>query len=302
MEGLNLKRGMTVVDATLGSGGHSEKILEKIGKKGRLVAFDVDRLAIESVREKWRIKRVDFEGRVFFADNNFSNLKEELEKWEIGKVDAILADLGWRMEQVEDEKYGMSFLRDSRLDMRFDQDDEKTKTAYEIVNNWEEKELKELFFRKGEEKNSAKIARKIVEKRKKEIIETTGQLAQLIEEICPRRGKKIHPATKVFQALRIEVNRELENLESFLEQSVEALKREGRLAIISFHSLEDWMVKDFFRTNARGCVCPREFPVCRCGKKAALKIISKKPIISMAEELAINPSARSARLRIAEKI
>jgi 16S rRNA (cytosine1402-N4)-methyltransferase len=232
---------------------------------------------------------------------NFKDIKNILKKLKIGKVDGILADLGWRIEQVKDKEYGMSFIEEARLDMRLDKCQKLD--AYEIINNYEEKELERVFREWGEIKLFKRLVKIIMERRREFPIERTTELAEIAKEsLSEKRG--IHPATKVFQALRIEVNDELSNLDKFLNRTFDVLKKKGRLAVISFHSLEDRLVKNFFRENARGCVCPRKIPVCVCGgdENKKLKIIAKKPLRPSTEELAGNFRARSAKLRIAEKI
>lgn len=299
IEGLNLKEGIIAVDATLGGGGHSEKILEKIGEKGKLIVIDLDESAIKSFEKKHSkdIKKK----RIYLFHDNFANLKEVLKKSGVGKVDAILADIGFSSIQMDDASRGMSFQKDSRLDMRLDKDSKIT--AKKVVNEYSRDYLENIFKVYGEEKFARNIAKRIIEARNAKEIETTGELARIIEGAIPKRfqNKKIHPATKVFQAIRIEVNQELENLKKFIPQAIESLNHNGRLAIISFHSLEDRIVKNIFLENARGCICPKNFPQCRCGNKPKIKIITKKPIISGEIEIKENPRSRSAKLRICEK-
>lgn len=302
IELLDLKPGMTVVDATLGAGGHSWLIMKKIGKQGTLIALDLDETAIEEFEEKVESEFDELEKpQIHLIKGNFKDIDVILKKIKIKKVDAILADLGWRLDQVKDEKYGMSFQVEAPLDMRLGREGELT--AGEIVNAWAEKDLAEIFFKYGEEKNSRKIAQAIVNFRKNKKIETTMELAGIIEEVNKNFSKRnFNPATKVFQALRIVVNDEIRNLEKFLEKSIEILNKQGKIGIISFHSLEDRLVKKFFRVNTRGCICPKELPICVCDSVRKLKIITKKPVIAGEEELKENPRARSAKLRIAERV
>jgi 16S rRNA (cytosine1402-N4)-methyltransferase len=293
IENLNLKGGAVVVDATLGSGGHAKSILEKIGKKGKLIAIDYD---IENIEKQ---KTAD---NIFLVNDNFANLGKILEGLEIEKVDAVLADLGISSDQLENEKYGLTFQKESPLDMRLDK--RNRLSAWTIVNKFKQEELEMIIKNFGEERFAKNIAKKIIEFRKIKKIETTMELAEIVKNAVPgkfRKGK-LHPATKTFQALRIAVNKELENLEKFIPQAIEVLRSQGRLVIISFHSLEDRIVKNIFRENARGCVCPKDFPKCVCGKKPRIKIISKKPIIPTFEEIAENLRSRSAKMRICEKI
>lgn len=311
IEGLNLKEGAVVVDATLGGGGHSREILKRIGKKGKLIALDVDEEAIKNFSSKFE-ERKPKAGNflvnphtntlVVGVKDNFVNLKNILGGLGVETVDAILADLGYSSDQMEDKARGLSFQKDADLDMRLDRSLEIT--AKKIVNEYAQSELEKILKIYGEEKFARSIARKIVEQRKNKLVETTLELVKIIESAVPEKYQhgKISPATKTFQALRIEVNRELENLEKFIPQAIEVLAPGGRLGIISFHSLEDRIVKNIFRVQARGCLCPKDFPQCVCGKKAQVKIITRKPLVPGDWEIKENPRARSAKLRIAEKI
>ena len=297
IENLNLKEGAVVVDATLGAGGHSKEISKKIGNSGKLVAIDYDKDSIEKPKKELNDKE-----NIILINDNFANLEKILEGLKIKKVDAILADLGISSDQLENEKYGLSFQKEAMLDMRLDKNNELT--AATIVNRYNQKDLDSIIKNFGEEKFARNIAKKIIEYRKGKKIETTTELAQIIESAVPERFRKgkIHPATRTFQALRIAVNKELENLEKFIPQAIETLNPEGRLAIISFHSLEDRIVKNIFRENAGGCICPKDFPQCRCGRKPKIRIITKKPIGPTAEEIIMNPRSRSAKLRVCEKL
>lgn len=304
IDGLNLEEGAVAVDATLGGGGHSLEILKKIGRTGKLVAIDQDERALENFKKRLKLEVGNSHpeyGKIFFAKDNFSNLKNILESLDIDLVDGVVADLGYSSDQMEDAARGMSFLKDARLDMRLDTAGRLT--AEKVVNEYSQAELEKILKNYGEERFAKNIARKIIEKRKTAPIETTLELVEIIGGALPERQKhqRIHFATRTFQALRIEVNRELENLKEFIPQAIEALSPGGRLAVISFHSLEDRIVKTLFRENARGCICPKEFPECRCGEVPKIKIITKKPIVSGAEETKENPRARSAKLRICEK-
>ncbi|MEK7598478.1 MAG: 16S rRNA (cytosine(1402)-N(4))-methyltransferase RsmH [Patescibacteria group bacterium] len=320
VEGLNLKKDAVVVDATLGGGGHSIAILKKIGVRGKLIAIDADENALErfkiqssksQIPNKFQfLKSKDIQPVInwqpkadnFLVKDNFANLKNILGGLGVETVDAVLADLGYSSDQLEDVERGMSFLSDAPLDMRLDQNG--VLTAKEIVNGYAQNELEKILKIYGEEKFAKSIARKIVEYRKNKAIETTLELARIIESAVSEKYKhgKISPATKTFQAIRIEVNQELENLEKFIPQAIDILATGGRLGIISFHSLEDRIVKNIIRENARGCICPPNFPQCRCGHKAKVKIITKRPIVPDEIEIKENPRARSAKLRIAEKI
>jgi 16S rRNA (cytosine1402-N4)-methyltransferase len=297
--GLNLKAGDIAVDATLGGGGHSQAILEKIGKRGKLVAIDWDAEAIKSFQRSLLIGQSKV---VHFVQDNFAKLNNILGGLQIKKATAILADLGFSSDQLEDPVRGLSFQKDGPLDMRLDPRSEMP--AWKIVNQYPLSDLEKIIRELGEERFAGRIARKICEARKKKRILTTGELADLIEKTIPgkRFFQRIHPATKTFQALRIEVNQELENLKSFIPQAIDNLAPGGRLAIISFHSLEDRIVKNIFRENARGCICPKSFPKCVCKRETKIKIITRKPIVPGNEEINHNPRSRSAKLRVCEKV
>ena len=299
IDALNLKEGMTVIDATLGGGGHSLEIIRKIGSSGKLIAFDVDELAIEKF--KLEMKKRDLKN-IILVNANFRNLTKELEELGIEKVDAILADIGYSSDQLESKERGISFQLEAPLDMRFDQKQELT--AKKIVNEYSQKELERILREYGEEKFVRNIVRGILKYREKKLFENTKELAEIIEENVPGKYRhgKIHPATKTFQAIRIEVNQELESLREFVPSALGSLKPRGRLAVISFHSLEDRIVKEIFRENARGCICPKNFPICLCHEKAKVKIVTKKPIIAQEKELEDNPRARSAKLRVCELV
>ena len=301
---LNLKPGMTVVDGTLGAGGHSVAILKRILPGGKLISIDWDRQAVDNfkvISEKLNIPKKN----LILASDNYANLSAIIRGLPdvTSGADAIFADLGFSSDQIEDAKRGFSFLRNGPLDMRYSQEAQKL-TAADIANGYSEKELVDIFWKYGEEKYAKKIAKEIVKVRKIRKIRETKELVEIILNTVHEKYKRarIHPATKVFQALRIEVNQELENLKEFLEQAVEILTDGGRLAVISFHSLEDRVVKDFFRKESRDCLCPPSFPKCVCAHKRGLKIITKKPIVPSEKEIRENPRARSARLRVAEKI
>ena len=291
IESLSLKNDSVVVDVTFGGGGHSQEILKKISE-GRLIGIDADEKAINE-------SELQNDPRVNLVINNFSDLENILENLKIKKVDAILADLGWSSDQLIGK--GMSFQENEELDMRLSQEQELT--AKKVVNEYEPKDLEKIIQKFGEERFFKSIVKKIVEYRAKRKIETTQELAEIIKEAIP---EKFHfgrnPATRTFQAIRIEVNQELENLKKFIGQAVKVLNPGGRLAIISFHSLEDRIVKDMFRENARGCICPPDFPQCVCGNKSKVAVITKKPITPEAEEIKKNLRSRSAKLRVCEKV
>lgn len=302
IELLKIKKGDVVVDATLGAGGHAVELLKTVGAEGRVIAIDVDEEAIVAVEEKLQKENPELLERVIFINDNFVNIAKVVQKLELSQEPhAIVADLGWRIEQIEGEKYGMSFQEDFPLDMRLGSKIGQI-TAADIVNSWDEQQLVDMLKVYGEEKAARPIARKIVEVRREEKIETTKQLADLVSEVKKSNRDRLHPATKVFQALRIATNDELENLKKFIAGSIEILESGGRLAIISFHSLEDRIVKNMFRANTGGCVCPKEAPACTCGAKTKIKIVTKKPVTASEEELRRNRRSRSAKMRVAEKI
>lgn len=298
VNGLQITSGDTVVDATFGGGGHSQALLEAVGETGKVIALDRDQSAIARFQKENVVPE-----NLFLVHANYSALRSVLDAQGIQQVDAILADLGFSSDQIEDDARGMSFLSEGPLDMRMDQTEEET--AERILNQTGVSDLARIFRTHGDEPAALKIAKAIARARTEKPISTTGELVAIIEKISPIReqGKKgSHPATKIFQALRIAVNQEREHLARFLESTVDTLKPEGRLAVISFHSGEDRAVKQFLAESAKDCVCPRVFPVCRCDKKATFKKLTQKGVRASEDEVAKNPRARSAVLRLAEKI
>lgn len=311
IEALKLKPGDVVVDATLGGGGHSEAILGEIGSTGTLIAIDADGDAIK--RFKAKSLKLKNKGRIFLINENFANLdnilsdlspiKQNFAKAEgVKKVDAILADFGTSSDQLEKADRGFSFQKDASLDMRMDQ--REGMTSGDVVNTYPEKDLVRIFREYGDERYGRKIAKLIVEQRRVGPIRTTKELVAVIEKSVPEKYKhqRIHFATRVFQALRMEVNKELENIRSFIPKAIKVLDKSGRLAVITFHSGEDKISKEIFRENARGCICPADFPICKCGRKPVVRLVNAKPIIPSSEEISENPRSRSAKLRIVEKI
>lgn len=299
IENLKLKNGDVVIDATLGGGGHSEEILKRILPDGILIAVDQDADAIEKFKVK--SEKLKVKGKIFLVNDNFANLDKILADLKIEKVDKIMADFGISSDQLEAER-GFSFQKDAPLDMRMNRKGEIT--AEKIIHNYSEEELARIFSEYGEEKFAKKIAREISKQRKVKPIKTTFDLVSIIENSIPEKYKhqRIHFATRVFQALRIEVNGELEKIKEFIPKTIEVLNKKGRLAVITFHSGEDRIAKEIFRENARGCICPPTFPVCRCGKEPKIRIVNKKPILPSAGETGSNPRSRSAKLRIIEKL
>lgn len=297
---LEPKPGEIFVDATLGLGGHTEAILESFGTT-KVFGIDQDAEAIGFAKERLR----KFGERFNITQANFSDVKEVLAESGLEKVDGVLADLGVSSLQFDSETRGFSFRFDAPLDMRMDAGDDSLETAAELLARLSEFEIAKIIYEYGEERSSRRIARSIVWKREKgEPVETTKQLANLVERSVKRGKKKdrIHPATKTFQALRIAVNGELEILEQFIRDSVDILKTGGRLVLISFHSLEDRIVKHTFRNLAGRCVCSPKIPVCVCGAEKKVRILTKKPIVPGEEELTENPRAGSAKLRACLKI
>ncbi|MFH0837817.1 MAG: 16S rRNA (cytosine(1402)-N(4))-methyltransferase RsmH [Patescibacteria group bacterium] len=293
---LNPEANKHVIDATLGLGGHSLEILKKIGPKGKLMTFDQDERNLKEAKK--RLKK--YEKQVIFIHSNFEHLAEFASKHHF-QPDAIFFDLGLSSPHIEDPERGFSFMKEGPLDMRYDR--RQKLTAERVVNSYSEKDLADILFYYGEERRSRMIAKRIVHARKNKRITSTLQLVRVIgSTIKPARRGGIHPATRTFQALRIYVNRELEVLEKALEQALKLLKKGGRLVVISYHSLEDRMVKNFFRDQTRNCICPKELPMCQCQFEKKLYILTRKPIIPSGIEVSRNPRSRSAKLRAAEKL
>lgn len=297
MEALNVKADGIYVDGTLGGGGHSSGICERLSDKGVLIGVDRDTAALEAAGE--RLSAYSCERRYIHA--NYSEV-EAIEAAAGGKVDGILLDLGVSSFQLDNAERGFSYMQDAPLDMRMNEDD--LFTAHEVVNEYSEKELARIIREYGEEKWASRIARFIVSERESKPIETTGELVEIIKKAIPAAARREgpHPAKRTFQAIRIEVNAELEHLKRALDSLPDLLAPGGRLAVITFHSLEDRMVKVAFDKRLNPCTCPKEFPVCVCGKVADVKKITRKPLVAGADELEENPRARSAKLRVIEKL
>jgi 16S rRNA (cytosine1402-N4)-methyltransferase len=295
----NLKPGDLCVDCTLGGCGHAMATLKAIGSDGLLIGIDQDMDAITNARNVLH----GFEDNVRLYHNNFSDLPGILKDAGIDGVNSILLDLGFSLNQLTRSKRGFSFKKDEPLDMRMDI--RNALTAYQVINTYSEKQLADIFFKYGEERFSRRLARAVTEKRAAAPIAGSLELAGIIENAMPGRAKakqKIHPATRVFQALRIEVNRELERLERFMQAVPSMLLKGGRISIISFHSLEDRIVKQQLRSFENGCTCPRQFPQCICGFVKQMESVTRKPVTADPDELKANPMARSAKLRVAQKI
>lgn len=294
IQAIEPKNGGRYVDATLGAGGHAWGILESSKPGGKLLGLDVDQQALDIAREHLE----EFQDRVILRHASYTTLDEQLTQLNWDAVDGIVIDLGVSSMQLDNQERGFSFQTDAPLDMRFDA--EQPLTAAHIINNMSESELSELIWRYGDEIKHKQIAHAI---QKAKPLETTSQLSEVIKRALKGKSKqRIHPATRTFQAIRIAVNQELSGLEKFLPLAVAALVPGGRLAIISFHSLEDRIVKHFFRKESRDCICPPHQPICTCQHRATIQILTRRPLLPTQKEVLNNSRARSARLRIAQKI
>ena len=283
------------IDATLGGGGHSGLILQQIKPNGRLISFDIDDDAIAAASERLK----DYKNLTIVKDS-YTNIKKVLQDINIDKITGgIVFDLGASYHQLTKAERGFSFSKNAPLDMRFNKSDEQS--AYDVVNTYSEADLVRIFSDYGEERFSKRIAKKIVEERKAKSIETTGELADLIINATPRVKSSIHPATRVFQAIRIEVNQELTNVKKALEEVLALLSNDAIISVISFHSLEDRLVKTFFKYHAQKCRCEKNQMICKCGPPQ-LEIITRKPLLASENEVKDNPPSRSAKLRVARKI
>ena len=295
IEGLNIKPDGIYVDGTLGGAGHSIKIVEKLSKNGRLVGIDRDTEALKAAKEKLK----DY-SNVTYVHGNHDDIKSVLQDLNIEKVDGILLDLGVSSYQLDEKARGFSYIGNSRLDMRMDQ--EQNLTAEIVVNEYKEEELSKIIFDYGEERFAKNIARNICEYRKQKRIETTEELVNIIEKSIPKSKQNDgHPAKRTFQAIRIEVNDEIKPLKNTVKNSIEVLKKGGRLVVITFHSLEDRAVKEAMIDAEGKCTCPKDLPYCVCGAVSLGKMITKKPILPTEEEQEENSISRSAKLRIFEK-
>lgn len=295
---LNCKPGKTYVDCTLGGSGHARTICQKIIPGGVLIGIDQDKDAIQNAKKVLK----PFDLTVHLLHDNFIHLPDILQQLNIAAVDGILLDLGISLDQLESSGRGFSFQRDEPLDMRMDAS--SSIKAEDLINQLEEKELKKIFSKYGEERWAAKIAKQVVRERQRRTIRSSARLAQIVCEAVPKQAlhQKIHPATRVFMALRIAVNRELERLELFMQNVADLLNPKGRLCILAFHSLEDRIVKHRIRALEKNCVCPPDFPKCVCNQKSVLRSLTKKVVRPSEAEIAANPMARSTKLRAAEKI
>lgn len=297
MEGLDIKPDGIYVDGTAGGAGHSSQIAARLAD-GMLIAIDQDKTAVAVASE--RLAR--FGDRAKVVRSNFYEVANVCESMGIEQIDGLLLDLGVSSYQLDTPERGFSYMADAPLDMRMD--DRAKISAYEVVNTYSEEKLKKILFEYGEERFSASIAAAIVRERQKKPIESTLELSNIIKYAIPPKAREggHHPAKRSFQAIRIEVNGELDVIEPAIRDAAKLLRKGGRIAIITFHSLEDRIVKQTFASLATGCTCPKNFPVCVCGNKPTLKVITKKPILPSAKELEENPRSRSAKLRVAEKL
>lgn len=303
IEYLNVKRDGIYIDGTLGGGGHAYEVCKLLGEKGKFIGIDQDEAAIKAGKERL----IEFGDKVTIVRSNYCNMKQVLDELGIQKVDGIVLDLGVSSHQIDTKERGFSYMEEAALDMRMDRRQEKT--AKDIVNGYTEQELFRMIKHYGEDKFAKNIAKHIVTYRNKKKnekgteIETTKELAEIIRGAIPMKVQKNlgHPAKKTFQAIRIELNRELEVLNDTLNEMIELLNEDGRICIITFHSLEDRIVKAIFRENENPCTCPPDFPVCVCGKKSKGKVITRKPILPSDEELEKNTRSKSAKLRVFER-
>lgn len=298
LEGLNIKADGTYVDGTVGGAGHSIEIVKRLSENGRLICVDKDEDALKAAGERL----APYKDRVTFIHDDYKNLVNELDSIGVGKVDGILLDLGVSSYQLDNAERGFSYMKDAPLDMRMDRS--QRISAHEVVNGYTESELARILFDYGEEKLARQIARNIVRARSEKPIETTLELAKIVEDTYPAktRWKFGHPAKRTFQAIRIEVNDELSSLGEAVTAMARRLDKGGRMAVITFHSLEDRIVKSAFKELSLACTCPPDFPVCVCGKVQEVELVNKKPITASEEELENNSRSQSAKLRVIEKL
>lgn len=298
LEGLNIKADGIYVDGTVGGAGHSIEIVKRLSGNGRLICVDKDEDALKAAGERL----APYSDRVTFIRDDYKNLVAELDSIGVGKVDGILLDLGVSSYQLDNAERGFSYMKDATLDMRMDRS--QRISAYEVVNGYSESELARILFDYGEEKLARQIARNIVRARAEKPIETTLELAKIVEDTYPAktRWKFGHPAKRTFQAIRIEVNDELSTLGEAVTQMARRLEKGGRMAVITFHSLEDRIVKSAFKELSLACTCPPDFPVCVCGKVQEVELVNKKPIVASEGELEKNSRSQSAKLRVIEKL
>ena len=297
IKGLDIKEDGIYVDCTLGGAGHSSHIIKRLSSKGHLIGIDQDADALEAAKN-----RLSVYSNVTFVHDNFYNINNILENLGVDRIDGILMDLGVSSYQLDNADRGFSYMHDAPLDMRMNR--ESSLSAYEVVNKYSEAELLNVIRIYGEEKFAKRVAKFIVDRRENKEIISTLELVDIIKAAIPAKARREgpHPAKRTFQAIRIEVNKELEILKKTIEDGVSRLNHGGRIAVITFHSLEDRIVKTSFKELEDPCMCPKEFPVCACGKLPIVKIVTKKPMEPLSEEVNENPRSRSAKLRVAEKL
>lgn len=297
IENLNIKEDGVYVDCTMGGAGHSKEIVKRLSDKGLFIGFDQDKNAIATAKERLS----EYSDRVKFVHSNFENIKEELEKLGVDKIDGVLADLGVSSHQLDEADRGFSYMHDAPLDMRMDI--RQSFSAYDVVNTYSEEDLARIIRDYGEDNWAKRIAKFIVEERKNKPIENTGELVEVIKKAIPKKARidGPHPAKRTFQAIRIEVNNELSVINKMIRDAVSMMNKGGRVCIITFHSLEDRIVKNEFKELSLSCICPPSLPICQCDKVSEVKVITRKPILPSDEEIEMNPRARSAKLRVAEK-
>lgn len=298
IENLNIKPNGIYVDGTAGGAGHSSKIAERLGEGGLLIPIDQDEDAIKVITERL----APYGNRVKIVRDNFSNIKRVLDELEIDKIDGLLLDLGVSSYQLDTAERGFSYMANAPLDMRMD--NRAARSAYTVLNEYSADELKKIIYDFGEERFAPKIVAGIIKAREKAPIQTTGELVEIIKSSIPSfaRREELSSVKRVFQAVRIEVNKELDIIAPTIEAAVSRMNEGGRIVIITFHSLEDRIVKQTFNQLSSGCTCPKDFPVCVCGNKPKIKVLTKKPILPSKAELAVNSRSKSAKLRVAEKI
>ena len=298
MQGLNINPDGIYVDGTLGGGGHASGICERLSERGTLIGIDRDKDALNAAS-----KRLEpYKCQKIYVQSNYSDIKDVLKNLDIEKIDGALLDLGVSSFQLDNPERGFSYMQDAPLDMRMSQDDEFT--AYDVVNSYNSEELRNIIYTYGEERWASRIADFVVKARKQKPIESTGELVDVIKAAIPAKARREgpHPAKRTFQAIRIEVNDELGQLKRAIDEFCDVLNPNGRLCVITFHSLEDRIVKDIINKRINPCTCPKEFPVCVCGKVGDITKKSTKPILPSDSEVDANPRSRSAKLRVAEKI
>lgn len=297
IDNLNINPDGTYVDCTMGGAGHSKEIAKRLGENGRLICFDQDINAINVAKERL----AEFKDRVILVHSNFENIKEELLERNIDSIDGVLADLGVSSHQLDEAFRGFSYMNDASLDMRMD--DRNSMSAWDVVNTYSQEDLHRIIKDYGEENWASRIAQFIVEERKEKDINTTFELVDIIKKAIPKKARidGPHPAKRTFQAIRIEVNNELGVIKKMIDDSVSMMNPGGRICIITFHSLEDRIVKNEYKYLSLDCICPPELPFCSCDKVSKVKIITRKPILPSKQEIEVNPRSRSAKLRVAEK-